>query len=60
LTEKQAAEVAAKCESKIAIPCHFWLFVEHGGSPGAFMECLKEEAPKAKCVLLTPGRGEEI
>jgi L-ascorbate 6-phosphate lactonase len=60
LTEKQAAQIARQCNAKIAIPCHFWLFVEHGGSPGAFIEALKAESPKTKCVLLTPGRGEEI
>ncbi len=60
LNEKQAAEIAGQCNSKIAVPCHFWLFMEHGGSPGTFVECLKRESPNTQCILLTPGRGEEI
>ena len=60
LTEQQAAEIAHQCSAKIAIPCHFWLFMEHGGSPAVFVECLKKESPSTRRILLTPGRGEEI
>ena len=60
LDEKQAAILAKKCESKIVIPCHFWLFAEHGGDPGKFKSCLESESPKSKLLLLMPGRAKEI
>lgn len=40
-----AAEGAAAAElvgAKIAVPCHFWTFVEHGGLPGEFCHQLLE------------------
>ena len=60
LNEKEAAEVAKMCSAKFAIPCHFGLFMEHGGCPRRFAEALAESAPDAQIVVLTPGRGIEI
>lgn len=60
LNEEQAARLAGKCESKVAIPCHYWLFAEHGGSPRRFGNYLKDLSPKTELVLLTPGLGEEV
>ena len=55
------AEGAAKMTATIApkltvIPCHFWLFKEHGaGDPGSFeAECAKH-APKTRCTILAIG-----
>jgi L-ascorbate 6-phosphate lactonase len=60
LNEKEAANLAKMCNSKFVIPCHFGLFMEHGGCPRRFAEALAETAPGAQIVVLTPGRGIEI
>jgi len=60
LGEKGSAELARKCEAKIAVPGHFGLFAEHGGDAGLFNEQLQMRSPQTKCVLLTPGRGKLI
>ena len=31
----------------MAIPCHFWMFAEHGGSPAQFLDACKELAPES-------------
>jgi len=36
---REAAYLVQMFKPKVTIPCHFWLFMEHGGDPGAFMEC---------------------
>lgn len=60
LDEKEAAVLAARCRAKAVVPCHFWLFAEHGGSPGKFRDFLKEESPATELYLLTPGRGVTV
>jgi len=60
LDEKQAAILAGQCQSKLAIPCHFWLFAEHGGDPEKFKKHLQNESSETELLLLTPGRGAEI
>ncbi len=51
----QAAKLAGDAGAKIAIPCHFWMFVEHNGDPAQFMEGCKEHAPEVKPLLMTQG-----
>ena len=60
MNAKEAAVLARKCRSKVAVPCHFWLFAEHGGSPAEFKEYLNAESPETELLLLTPGRGIEV
>jgi len=60
MDESAAAILTGKCRAKTAIPSHFWLFAEHGGSPARFGECLKTHAPATNLLLLTPGRGVEV
>lgn len=60
LGEKGAAELSARCESKLAVPAHFGLFAEHGGDAELFREELRKIAPNCQTLLLTPGRGEAI
>ena len=60
LGEMGAAQLARKCEAKIAIPGHFGLFAEHGGDAGLFQKHVKAISPTTQVVLLTPGRGEAI
>ena len=60
LNEKEAASMASMCNAKLAIPCHFWLCAEHGGSPGKLTEHLTAESSGIELLLLTPGRGVEV
>lgn len=60
LDEEGAALLAAECQSKWVIPCHFWLFAEHGGNPAKFNSYLKSLSPESKSILLTPGRAEQV
>ena len=60
MNEREAAILAGKCGARIAIPSHFWLFAEHGGSPARFRESLKADATATDLLLLTPGRGAEV
>ena len=61
MNEQDAAVLTGKCQAKLAIPSHFWLFAEHGGGcPATFRDLLKSGTAKTKVLLLTPGRGVEI
>jgi L-ascorbate 6-phosphate lactonase len=60
LNEEEAVVLAKKCNAKFVIPCHFGLFMEHGGCPRRFADALAENAPDTQLVVLTPGRGIEI
>lgn len=52
---KEAAEYAKLLSAKIAIPCHFWLFPLHGGSPQLFLENLADKAPDCEPFLFSLG-----
>lgn len=53
----QAADIAGVLEPKIAIPCHYWMFKEHGGDPMTFVKaCAAKEPPVAPKILAV---GEE-
>ncbi len=60
LNEDEAAALVAACKARIAIPSHFWLFAEHGGSPGEFRDRVAARSPETEVVMLTPGREYEI
>ena len=51
----EAARLAHDTRAAIAIPCHFWMFVEHNGNPAQFMEACKELAPEVRPLLLSQG-----
>lgn len=51
----EAAKLARDARARVAIPCHFWMFVEHNGNPAVFLEACKEHAPAVCPVLLAPG-----
>lgn len=55
LNEEQAAKVIATLNPKLAVPCHFWNFAEHGGNPGTFQEKMKEIAPNNSYCLMRQG-----
>ncbi|MBN1685752.1 MAG: hypothetical protein JW852_03810, partial [Spirochaetales bacterium] len=50
-----AAKLARDCRAKVAIPCHYWMFAEHGGSPAQFLESCKEYAPEVEAKLMEQG-----
>lgn len=50
-----AARLAHDAGAKVAIPCHFWMFAEHGGDPAQFLEACKQYAPEVRPLLLSQG-----
>ena len=58
LNEKQGAEVVKTLSPKLAVPCHFGNFAEHGGSPQLFMEYAK--STKIACRIMRQGEGIRI
>ena len=51
----EAAYFAQLIKPKVVIPCHYWLFKEHGGDPGQFVKCAEEKAPLSKVKVLAVG-----
>lgn len=60
MNEDEASTLVAQCGVKSAIPSHFWLFAEHGGSPDEFKNQAKAKSPQTQVILLTPGKGYEM
>jgi L-ascorbate 6-phosphate lactonase len=48
----EAAKLAHDAGARVAIPCHFWMFAEHGGSPAQFLDACKELAPEVEPHLM--------
>lgn len=57
LDSNQAAMLTDKVNSKLVIPCHFWMFKEHGGDPESFIQACRKICPQVEVRLLTPGEG---
>jgi len=57
---RDAAYFAQMLKPKVTIPCHFWLFAEHGGDPGQFLECCAAIAPDTKAMVLSIGEEIEL
>lgn len=57
LNEEQAARVVAKLQPRLAVPCHYWNFAEHGGNPGLFQKAMAELAPSCAYRLMAQGEG---
>ncbi len=51
----EAARLAHDAGVKVVIPCHFWMFAEHGGSPAQFLDACKTYAPEVKPLLMSQG-----
>ncbi len=43
LNEREAASAVNIVNPKLAIPCHYWNFAQHGGNPYIFMNEMKEK-----------------
>lgn len=57
LNEEQAARVISILKPKLAVPCHYWNFAEHGGNPGIFQKQMEVIAPECAYSLLRQGEG---
>lgn len=55
---KDASYIAAWVKPKIVIPSHYWLFKEHGGDPGMFVEYCMLIAPNS--IVKVPAIGESL
>ena len=55
LDAREAAQLAGQSGAKVAIPCHFWMFAEHNGNPGAFLDACRQYAPGVQPRLMTQG-----
>jgi L-ascorbate 6-phosphate lactonase len=55
MDSKYAARLVRDAQAAVAIPCHFWTFMEHGGDPALFARECAGLSPSTKLVWLTPG-----
>jgi L-ascorbate 6-phosphate lactonase len=55
LNAVDAAKLAGDAHTKVVIPCHFWMFAMHYGSPAEFLTACASFAPQTKAVLMTQG-----
>ena len=55
LTGVEAARLAHSAHAKMVIPCHFWMFAQHLGSPLEFLDACKQLAPEVQPLLMTQG-----
>jgi len=50
-----AAKITRMYMPKTVIPCHYWLFMEHGGDPASFADECAKTAPETNCAILAIG-----
>ncbi len=55
LNADEAARLAHDVRAKIVIPSHFWMFIEHNGDPGAFVEACRKYAPEVQPLVMSQG-----
>jgi L-ascorbate 6-phosphate lactonase len=55
LNAEEAALLTQKANPRFAIASHFWMFVEHGGDPGAYLENCSRLAPGVRSMVMKPG-----
>ncbi len=60
LNETEGAKAAGIIKAKLTIPCHYWNFAEHFGSPHLFMQQMDENYPDLKYNLMRVGETIEI
>jgi len=51
----EAAKLVHDAHAKVVIPCHFWMFAQHLGSPLEFLDACKQLAPEIQPLLMTQG-----
>lgn len=57
LNEHEATQVCSLLKPKLAVPCHFGNFAEHGGDPGLFARRMQEEAKDVPYRIMRVGEG---
>ena len=57
LDSAQAAKVVKALEPKLAVPCHYWNFAQHYGSPYEFMCEMEKNCPDIPYTLMRQGEG---
>lgn len=55
LNEAEGARAVGLLEPKLAVPCHYWNFAEHGGNPALFEDELKKQGITSPHELMRPG-----
>jgi L-ascorbate 6-phosphate lactonase len=55
LNSEEGAKLASDIGAKIAIPCHYWMFKEHGGDPQLFEEEMKKHSPQCLTKFMCQG-----
>ncbi len=57
LNEEEAARTVSALRPALAVPCHYWNFAIHGGSPILFMNAMEKIAPERPYCLMRQGEG---
>lgn len=60
LNESEGAKAAEIVKPKLAIPCHYWNFAEHGGNPNIFAEEMRNKYSNTKFILMRGGETIEL
>lgn len=60
LNESEGAEAVRLAEPKLAVPCHYWNFAEHGGNPRLFVDEMKRIDASSPYELMRPGETIQI
>ncbi len=60
LNEAEATEVCRILKPRLAVPCHFGNFAEHGGNPGLYAELMKQKAGDTPFRIMRVGEGITI
>ena len=56
LGHENAVRLAALIQPRVLIGCHFGMFIEHGGDPGAFLDFAKKALPGTVTpIIMAPG-----
>lgn len=55
MNERDSAMLAAQTKAKLTIPCHFWTFARHRGSPYDFQLEMQKTAPDCPVYLMAQG-----
>jgi L-ascorbate 6-phosphate lactonase len=55
MDSREAALLVRDISPRLAIASHFWMFVEHGGDPAAFLEACASVAPGVKVIVMRAG-----
>jgi len=55
LNSLEAAQAIQIVKPKLAIPCHFWLFIQHNGDPGSFVTACEQLKLESKVYVMAVG-----